>query len=372
VNRVPFLDLRPGIAARRGELAEAFGRVLDSGRFILGDELKRFEAEFAAYCGAAGAVGVGNGLDALALSLQALGVGPGDEVVVPAHTFIATWLAVARVGATPVAAEPDGRGYSPTPRSIEPLIGRRTKAVIAVHLYGSAEGAAELAALCRERKVLLVEDAAQAHGARSGGVAAGCHGAAGCFSFYPSKNLGALGDGGAVVGNDEAVLDRLRVLRNYGSRHKYLHEEAGVNSRLDELQAAFLRVGLRRLDDDIARRREIASTYLRRLQGAAGLELPDPGREGSHVWHVFAVQADDRDSLQHMLDDRGIECLIHYPKAVYRHAPFSAFAPPGESAADRVAARTLSLPMGPHLSDEQVDRVCDAVLRSCAALRAPR
>jgi dTDP-4-amino-4,6-dideoxygalactose transaminase len=370
VSAVPFLDLKQVLAADRSALIDAFTRVLDSGRFILGPELEQFESEFAAYCGASHAVGVGNGLDAIHLVLKALGVGPGDEVIVPAHTFVATWLAVTHCGATPVAVEPDPNSCLATAAGIEAALTPRTRAVVAVHLYGSIHGIDEIAALCRRRGIPLVEDAAQAHGARLGDVRAGSFGVAGCFSFYPSKNLGALGDGGAVVTNDDRLADAIRSLRNYGSREKYVHEDDGINSRLDELQAALLRVRLRCLEAENEGRRRIASIYSARLAGVAGLQLPWVGPPGSHVWHVYAVQCAFRDRLQQSLRERGVETLIHYPRPVYRHAPFKALAPGPGSAADRLTAGILSLPMGSHLTDTQAAFVCDAVAGACRQVGA--
>jgi dTDP-4-amino-4,6-dideoxygalactose transaminase len=361
MSTVPFLDLKRVCAADRAELLEAFARVLDSGHFVLGAELERFEQEFAAYCGARHAVGVGNGLDALYLVLLALGIGPGDEVVVPAHTFIATWLAVTRCGATPVPVEPDPATCLVTREGIAAELTSRTKAVIAVHLYGSVAGIDGIAALCREHALPLIEDAAQAHGAKLAGIGAGTHGLAGCFSFYPSKNLGAAGDAGAITCNDDALYERLRAVRNYGSRERYVHDTEGINSRLDEVQAAWLRVRLRRLDVDNARRAQIASMYIERLASVSGLQLPVAGVPGSHVWHLFVVQSDARDALQCFLAKRGIQTLIHYPRPVYRFPPFACAGPDDESVADRLTARVLSLPMGPHLSDEDVRTVCEAV-----------
>jgi len=372
VSSVPFLDFKRLLAADRSELLEAFGRVLDSGRFILGRELEQFENEFAAYCGCTQGVGVGNGLDALYLVLEALGIGPGDEVVVPAHTFAATWLAVTRRGATPVPVEPDPQTCLASADAIAAALTPRTRAVIAVHLYGSVAGIDAIAALCRDRGVALVEDAAQAHGASLAGRRAGSFGVAGCFSFYPTKNLGALGDGGMVVSSDAELAERLRKLRNFGSREKYVHDVSGINSRLDELQAALLRVRLRRLDAENEQRCRVAAVYAERLGGAHGLQLPVPGEPQSHAWHIYAVQCGSRDSLQHLLRERGVETLIHYPCPVYRHAPFAAFAPPAGSPSDRLSGRLLSLPMGPYLTEGDVCAICDTVLEACRSLERGR
>jgi dTDP-3-amino-3,4,6-trideoxy-alpha-D-glucose transaminase len=361
MTTIPFLDARAGYLADRGELDAAYARVMDSGRWILGPELAAFEAEFAAYCGTTDAVGVANGLDALHLALAALGVGPGDEVIVPAHTFVATWIAVVQTGATPVAVEPAADGFLPAAEAIDALIGPRTRAVIAVHLYGAVHGIEAIAAVCARRGVALVEDAAQAHGAARNGVRAGAHGRLGCFSFYPGKNLGAYGDGGAVVTSDASLAARVRALRNYGGVERYVHDAPGTNSRLDELQAAFLRVRLRRLDRDNARRAHLAGLYLDALVGVPDLRLPAPGAPGSHAWHLFVVRSSHRDALQAHLAAHGCQSLIHYPRPVYRHAPYAAHAPAAGSVADRLCSELLSLPMGPHLADDQVQAVCALV-----------
>jgi dTDP-3-amino-3,4,6-trideoxy-alpha-D-glucose transaminase len=358
---IPFQDARAGYLAERDALDAAYARVMDSGRWILGPELAAFEAEFAAYCGTAHAVGVGNGLDALRLSLEALGIGPGDEVVVPAHTFVATWIAVTATGATPVPVEPAAGDYLPSADAIVAAIGPRTRAVIAVHLYGCLAGIDAVAAVCARHGIVLLEDAAQAHGASLGGVRAGAFGRLAGFSFYPGKNLGAYGDGGAVVTSDADLAARLRAMRNYGGIEKYAHDLPGTNSRLDELQAAFLRVRLRRLDRDNAHRATLAARYRERLAGIDGLQLPPPVPPGSHAWHLFVVRSDRRDALQAHLARHGCQTLVHYPRPVYRHAPFAAFAPPPGSPADRLCDRVLSLPIGPHLREDQVDAACEHI-----------
>jgi dTDP-3-amino-3,4,6-trideoxy-alpha-D-glucose transaminase len=361
VAKITSLDCTRLLAADRDALVGAFARVLDSGRFVLGPELEHFEAEFASYCGVRYAVGVGNGLDALYLTLRALGIGRGDEVVVPAHTFVATWIAVTRCGATPVAVEPDPRNYLLTADAIEASLTPRTRAVIAVHLYGCISGVERITALCRARNIPLIEDAAQAHGARSGQVRAGAFGIAGCFSFYPTKNLGCLGDGGAVVTSDSHLVESLRSLRNYGSHTRYQHDSEGTNSRLDELQAAMLRVRLPHLDADNSRRHELATMYQRELAGIPELQLPSAGNAGDHVWHQFVVLTDRRDELQKFLAARDCETSIHYPKPVYRFAPFAGFAPQACTTADAVTSRILSLPIGHYLSAAEVVRVCELV-----------
>jgi dTDP-4-amino-4,6-dideoxygalactose transaminase len=361
LSGVPCLDLTRANASSRAALVDAFVRTLDSGRYVLGPELERFEAEFAAYCGTKYAIGVGNGLDALYLILRAMGIGPGDEVLVPAHTFVATWLAVTRCGATPVPVEPDPQTCLVTSAGFEARLTSRTRAVIAAHLYGSLHGIHEIAALCRARGVPLIEDAAQAHGARASSQRAGSFGVAASFSFFPTKNLGCLGDGGMVVTNSAELADAVSLLRNYGSRSRYQHEVLGVNSRLDEMQAALLRARLPALDADNGRRTELATLYLKRLSSIDELGLPHTAEPESHVWHLFVVRSRLRDDLQRFLAGRGIESLVHYPHPVYRLTPYVGFAPEGESVADRIAASVLSLPMGLHLRDEDVHSVCDAI-----------
>lgn len=345
---IRFLDLRACHAPIEAELVEATTRVVRSGWFVLGPEVEAFEAEWAAYVGAPHCVSVGNGLDALTLTLRALGIGAGDEVVVPSHTFVATWLAVAACGATPVPAEVDERTYNLTSYGVTP----RTRAVLPVHLYGQPTVVPRAASL-----VHVIEDAAQAHGAARDGVRVG-GGATACWSFYPGKNLGALGDAGAVTTSDPALAHRLRLLRNYGSTTKYVHEEAGVNSRLDEIQAAVLRVKLRHLDAWNARRAAIAARYSAALAGAVETPYVPPGVEPS--WHLYVVRSPDRDGLAARLRERGVETLIHYPTPPHRQAAFAGSAA-SLPVAERLAAEVLSLPMGPHLSDADVDAVIAAV-----------
>ena len=344
---IRFLDLKAIHAGIADELQEAAARVVASGWYVLGPEVEAFEAEWASYVDAKHCVGVGNGLDALTLTLRALGVGAGDEVVVPSHTFVATWLAVAACGATPVPAEVDEKTYNLTSFSAGP----RTRAVLPVHLYGQPTAIPTARSLVYE-----IEDAAQAHGARIDGRRVGSQGTA-CWSFYPGKNLGALGDGGAVTTSDDDVARSLRLLRNYGSERKYVHEQAGVNSRLDELQAAVLRVKLRHLDAWNARRASIAARYTEALSGV--VETPFVPSNVEPSWHLYVVRSEDRDGLQQRLADRGVETLIHYPTPPHRQPAFaSAVSLP---IAERLAAEVLSLPMGPHLSDADVDAVIAAV-----------
>lgn len=358
---IPFLDLAEETAELRDELDAAWARVRDGNALILGPEVRAFEAEFAALCGVAHALGVGNGLDAISLALRALGIGPGDEVIVPAHTFVATWLAVMAVGATPVACEPLQGSTNIAAEGVAPLITPRTRAVLAVHLYGHPADPAALAALCAERGIALVEDAAQAHGALSGGRPIGSFGRIACFSFYPTKNLGALGDGGAVVTDDPALAESLALLRNYGAREKYYTDVIGTNSRLDELQAAFLRVKLRHYPASLARRRAVAQRYLDGLAGTPGLMLPATVGGDAPVWHLFVVRSLARDALRAHLAEAGIGTGLHYPVPVYRNPPFLAHAPAGETESDRLSATVLSLPFWPGLDPARQDRVIAAI-----------
>jgi dTDP-3-amino-3,4,6-trideoxy-alpha-D-glucose transaminase len=370
-SRIPFLDVPAAYAELRDELDAAAGRVMASGQFILGPEVTAFEEEFAAYCDTRHAVGVGSGLDALRLVLLAYDIGQGDEVIVPSNTFIATWLAVSQVGATPVPVEPDPETHNVTAQGVEAAITPSTKAIMPVHLYGQPADMDGLTALGRERGIPVVEDAAQAQGARYRGRRAGGLGDAAAFSFYPGKNLGAMGDAGAVTTDDEALADRVRTLRNYGSKVKYQHEVAGLNSRLDSLQAAFLRIKLRRLDEWNERRRAVAARYLERLAGADGLVLPAVAEWAEPVWHLFVVRHRRRDALQARLAEAGVDTIIHYPIPPHLTGAYGAgFAGRSLPVAERLADEVLSLPMGPHLSLDDCEQVALAVRESVAALEA--
>lgn len=365
MSRIPFLDVPATYAELQDELDAAARDVMASGAYILGPEVTAFEQEFAAYCGTAHAIGVASGLDALRLILLGYGVGPGDEVIVPSNTFIATWLGVSQAGATPVPVEPDLDTHNITAGAIEPAITERTQAIMPVHLYGQPADINAIVALGRERGIPVVEDAAQAHGALYRGRRAGSLADAAAFSFYPGKNLGALGDAGAITTDDEALAERVRVLRNYGSRVKYHHDVQGLNSRLDSLQAAFLRVKLRHLDGFNERRRAVAARYLERLEGE--IVLPVVPEWAQPVWHLFVVRHPERDALQARLGELGIETLIHYPIAPHRSGAYSECADLQLPVADQLAAEVLSLPIGPHLERSDVDRVADAVLAASAA-----
>lgn len=359
---VPFLDLRAAYLELKGELDEAVLRVLDSGWYILGREVEAFEEEYAAYVGAGHCVGVANGLDALILALRAMGIGPGQEVIVPSNTYIATWLAVSYVGATPVPVEPDEKTYTLDPSRIEAALTERTRAILPVHLYGLPANMDPILEIARKHRLWVLEDGAQSQGARYKGERIGHHGDAVAWSFYPGKNLGALGDAGAVTTDNPELAERIRVLRNYGSRVKYVNEVQGVNSRLDPIHAAALRVKLKYLNLWNARRQQIAGYYLEALADT-DLTLPYPPEWAEHVWHIFAVLHPERDLLQQHLQQQGIGTLIHYPipphlQAAYRELGY------GEGAfplSERIHRQELSLPMGPHLTQEQAERVVEAV-----------
>ena len=356
---VPFLDLKAQYRELQEQLDAAYRRVAESGRFILGPEVEQFESEFAAYCGAKHCVGAGNGLDALHLILRAAGIGSGDEVIVPGNTYIATWLAVSYAGATPIPVEPDERTYNIDPAKIEAAVTRRTRAIMAVHLCGQPADMDAINEVASGHDLKVIEDCAQAHGARYKGARAGTLGFAAAFSFYPGKNLGALGDGGAVTTNDDDLARRLRIMGNYGSEVKYFNEAKGINSRLDEFQAAFLRVKLDRLDEWNLRRRQIAKDYLAAVEGVANLILPHVPAWADPVWHLFMVRHPQRDLLQKHLAANGVGTIIHYPlpphlqKAYaelgYTHGAF----PISEKLADEV----LSLPMSAHQSAEETSYV---------------
>jgi len=362
VNKIPFLDLRAAYLELKPELDAAISRSLDSGWYIGGAEIEAFEAEYAEYCGAQYCVGVGNGLDALHLALKAFGVGPGDEVIVPSNTYIATWLAVSYTGAKPIPVEPDPRTYNINPALIEAAVTPQTKAIIPVHLYGQPADLDPILDIARRYKLWVLEDAAQAHGARYKGKRIGAHSDAVAWSFYPGKNLGAMGDAGAVTTNNPEIAEKLRMLRNYGSKVKYVNEMVGYNSRLDPIQAAALRVKLEVLDEWNARRRGVAGLYLEKLEGT-GLVLPFVPDWAEPVWHLFVVRIPERDKLQKHLEASGIGTLIHYPIPPHRQRAYAGLGLSGGSLpiSEAIHREVLSLPIGPHLSLEQAKRVVAAV-----------
>lgn len=364
-STIPYLDLRAAQADVEVELREAADRVVASGWYLLGPELEAFEREFAAYCGVAHCVGVGTGMSAIELALRALGIGPGDEVLVPAYTWVATWFAVTQVGATPVGVDVEEDTYNIDVAAARAAVTERTAAIVPVHLRGEPADMDAVAALAADFGLAVVEDAAQAHGARHRGRRAGGLGAAGAFSFYPAKNLGAFGDGGAVTTDDAALADRVRLLRNYGMRGRYEVEAAGVNSRLAELQAAVLRVKLGRLDAWNRTRRGIAGSYLEALGALANFTAPSVQPWAEPVWHLFTVGHEDRDRARARLAELGVDTLIHYPVLPHQSGAYAdGTARPAEfEVADRLSRRTLSLPLHPGLRTAEVARVIAALGR---------
>ncbi|MDA8427919.1 MAG: DegT/DnrJ/EryC1/StrS family aminotransferase [Geobacteraceae bacterium] len=360
--KISFLDLRTINNRYQDPLDSAFRRVLESGWFILGKESDAFELEFADYCGSKHCIGVGNGLDALHLILRGFDIGPGDEVLVPANTYIATWLAVSYAGAHPVPVEPISGTCNLDPERIEAAITPQTKAIMVVHLYGQPADMDPICTMARRHGLKVIEDAAQAHGARYKGRRSGSLGDAAGFSFYPGKNLGALGDGGAVTTNDDRLAERLRVLRNYGSKIKYHNEEKGYNTRLDELQAAFLREKLKGLDGDNACRSKLAGRYNELLAGL-GLTLPVVPEWAEPAWHLYTVRTPLRDDLQRHLTERGIGTMIHYPIPPHLQRAYAdlGFASGTFPISESIHNEILSLPMGPHLGERQVEVVCSAL-----------
>ena len=360
---LPFLDLKAAYNEIREELEAVYKTVMESGQYILGSEVEAFEAEFAHYCETRHCVGVGNGLDALHLILRAYGIGKGDEVIVPANTFIATWLAVSHAGAKPVPVEPDPRTWNIDPLLICRAITDHTRAVIAVHLYGQPADMDPILKMAERGNLKVIEDAAQAHGARYKGRRVGSIGDAAGFSFYPGKNLGAFGDGGAIVTNDDALANKVRMLRNYGSQVKYHNDAKGFNSRLDPLQAAFLRVKLKHLDQWNERRRSIAGRYMGRLCAIPDLQIPFVPEWSEPVWHLFVTRHRSRDCLQTHLGRAGIDTLIHYPipphlSGAYSHADNLRS---GYPVTEELARTVLSLPMGPHFSFSDCDKVLETI-----------
>lgn len=359
---IPFLDLGAAYRELKTEIDAAIHRVLDSGLYILGPEVEAFEDEWAAYCGADHAVALANGLDALILALRALDVGPGDEVIVPSNTYIATWLAVTAVGARPVPVEPDPATYNIDTSRIAAAVTQATKVIMPVHLYGQPADLDAILAIARSRGIAVVEDAAQAHGASYKGRRIGAHGDVVCWSFYPGKNLGALGDGGAVTTNRADLADRIRVLRNYGSRKKYVNEVRGVNSRLDPIQAAVLRAKLLHLDAWTDRRRTVAAIYAEGLRDS-GLILPYVPNWADPVWHLYVVRTQQRTPLINRMNEAEIGTLIHYPIPPHLQDAYASISIDADSLsiARDLASEVLSLPMGPHLCLGSARTVINAI-----------
>jgi dTDP-3-amino-3,4,6-trideoxy-alpha-D-glucose transaminase len=365
--RIPFLDLRPVHDELRAELAGAVQRVVASSHYVLGPEVEAFEHEFARFCGARHCVGVGNGMQAIELVLRALGIGAGDEVVTVSHTAFPTAAAVTATGATPVFVDVDAETCCMRPEAVSEALGPRTRAVLPVHLYGRCADIDPIRALAADADVPVVEDAAQAHGAAYRGSRAGTLARAAAFSFYPTKNLGALGDGGAVVTDDDDLALHVRRLRNYGEESKYVNVEPGFNSRLDELQAAILRVKLAHLERWNAERRTIAALYDELLAGCRAALAPAP--DAGHVYHLYVVRSGDRDGLQAHLADAGIGAQVHYPTPVHRQAAYAgggARAGGSLATTEALAGEVLSLPAYPGLGERAVREVAGTVRRFCA------
>jgi dTDP-4-amino-4,6-dideoxygalactose transaminase len=366
-REVPFLDLKSEYLELKDKFDEAYQRVMASGWYILSGEVQVFEQEFASYVGAKHCIGVGNGLEALQLILMGYGIGAGDEVIVPANTYIASWLAVSYTGAVPIPVEPDPATNNIDPQRIERAITPRTRAIMPVHLYGQPVAMEKIWKIAELHGLKIIEDAAQAHGSRYRDRMAGNLGDAAGFSFYPTKNLGAFGDAGAVVTNDDDLAGKVRVLRNYGSRKKYYNEVKGHNSRLDPIQAAFLRVKLEHLDEWNQRRSLIATHYLDKLRGLPDLGLPSVPADMIPVWHVFIVSHPERDHLQTYLKEQGVGTLIHYPvpphlSEAYRDLGYQAGDFP---ITEKMANTFLSIPMGPHLNMNDADYVIEKIREFC-------
>ncbi|MEW9617723.1 DegT/DnrJ/EryC1/StrS family aminotransferase [Shinella sp. S4-D37] len=363
---IPFLDLKATYLEAKAEIDAAVSRVLDSGWYILGAEVEAFEAEWAAWCGASYAIGVANGLDALTLALRALDVGPGDEVIVPSNTYIATWLAVSAVGAKIVPVEPDPSTHNITADSIEGLITSATKVILPVHLYGQATDLDEIVRTARRHGLFIVEDAAQAHGATYKGKRIGTHGDVICWSFYPGKNLGAFGDAGAVTTDKPHLAERIRRMRNYGSHVKYVNDELGINSRLDPIQAAILRVKLKYLDEWLNRRRRIAEIYQNEIMNE-NITLPAVPDWCVPAWHLYVIRCSMRDALQSILRESGIDTLIHYPIPPHRQNAYAGLKLEDSSypVACILAREVLSLPIGPHMTTDDASMVARIISSRC-------
>jgi dTDP-4-amino-4,6-dideoxygalactose transaminase len=364
---VSYLDLKKPYEELKSELDEAYQRVMNSGWYILGEEVETFEKTYAAYCQVHYCIGVGNGLDALRLILKAYEIGAGDEVIVPSNTYIATWLAISQAGAVPVPVEPDLVTYNINPILIGRAITARTRAIMPVHLYGLPADMDRINQAANEHGLKVIEDAAQSHGALYQGKMAGGLGDAAGTSFYPGKNLGALGDGGAILTNDNLLADRLRVLRNYGSRVKYVNEVQGENSRLDPLQAAFLTVKLSFLKEWNERRNRISRCYLEGLSQCKDLILPAVPEGYNASWHVFTIRHPRRDDLQKYLSNRGIGTLIHYPVPPHLSRAYGdgGWKKGDFPLAEEIANTILSIPMGPHLTLDDAAYVVDAICQFC-------
>lgn len=361
--KVPFLDLKNQPVELRNEIQSAMGQVVADCNFILGKQVAEFETAFAAFCHCKHSLGVASGLDALKLILRAMDIGSGDEVITVSHTFIATTLAISSVGAAPVLVEIDPATFTMDPKAVEAAITERTKAIMPVHLYGQTAEMEPILEIARRHGLRVIEDACQAHGARCGGRIAGSIGDAAAFSFYPGKNLGAFGDGGAVTTNDPVLAERIRAMRNYGSVRKYYHDTLGENSRLDTIQAAVLGVKLNYLDAGNAARRAVAARYAQQLAGVGDIVTPTVRSGDEHVFHLYVIRTDRRDELQRFLSERGVECLIHYPVPVHLQKAYDSKGwKKGEfPLTEQIAQQILSLPVFPSMTQEQIDTVCGCI-----------
>ena len=363
--KVPFLSVKSSYDEIKSEIDQAYFRVMDSGRFILGEEVESFEQEFACYCGVKHCVAVGNGLDALILTLKGYDIGRGDEVIVPANTYIATWLAVSEVGATPVPVEPEKSTYNIDPSRIEEVITDKTRAILPVHLYGQPANIDRIKSIADEHRLLVIEDAAQAHGAKIGTHCSGSLGDSAGWSFYPGKNLGAFGDAGAVTTNNNELAIKIRLLRNYGSKKKYYNDVKGINSRLDPLQAAFLRIKLKHLDRWNEKRIKQAMIYSNSFSDIPGIIIPDIPDWANPCWHLYVIRTKKRDQLQQFLLENRIETLIHYPIPPHMSRAYSnlGFKKGDFPISEEIAETALSLPIGPHLEYNQQQIVVEKILQ---------
>ena len=368
-EKIPFLDLKAHHAPLRAEFDRAIGEVIDSGAFAGGPFVEKFENEFAAFCSSQHAIGLGNGTDALWLALLACGIGPGDEVITVPNTFMATAEAITYAGARPVFVDVDERTYTMDPALLEKARTPRTKAVIPVHLFGQVADMDPILSFGRKHGLFVIEDAAQAHGAEYKGRKAGSLGDAGCFSFYPGKNLGAFGEAGAVVTNDDKLQEKIRILRDHGQVRKYFHSMVGWNGRMDGIQAAVLRIKLRYLDQANQRRRDHARQYDRLFQGLGEVDPPFEATYGRHVFHIYSIQVRERNEIMRLLQEKGIGCGIHYPVPIHLQEAYRGLGY-GEGAfpvSERTCAEFISLPMFPELTETQVNMVVDSVRESVGA-----
>lgn len=360
---IAFLDLKAAYSELKSDIDAAYFRVMDSGRWILGPELEAFENEFAQYCGTKYCAGVASGLDALTITLVSLGLEAGDEIIVPSNTFIATWLSITSAGAIPVPVEPEPGTFNISLDTIKQKLSKRTKAVIVVHLFGEPVNIEPIINYLNNHNIHLIEDAAQAHGSSRNGRQTGSFGIASAFSFYPGKNIGAFGDGGAIVTDSEVLIKEIKCRRNYGSIIKNEHLMTGNNSRLDELQAAFLRVKLSLTDEWNRRRAKIAYQYSLGLKNVGDIKTPETLPGNKPAWHLYVIQTKQRDELKQYLHQKGIETHIHYPAPVYRHPPFQEYGSSKITYADSLSHEILSLPIGPHLIADDLDKIIYEIKR---------